>query len=88
MAAGRTHPSRKIHNTLLLDLLLLLDLGDTLPLLRKTGSLPLPHGLVLDTPGLHLVLEVLGSDLLGLGLVNVLHEDSLVLESVTLGFGV
>lgn len=40
--------------------------------------------LVLDTASLHLVGEDLGTGLLGLGLVNVLHEHTLVLEDVTL----
>ena len=40
--------------------------------------------LVLDTAGLHLVREDLGAGLLGLSLVDVLHEDTLVLEDVTL----
>lgn len=61
---------------------------DTLPLLGESGGLPLPHGLVLDSSGLGLLLEVLGSELLRLGLVDVLHQDSLVLESVTLGLEV
>ena len=41
--------------------------------------------LVLDTASLHLVSEDLGTGLLGLGLVDVLHEDTLVLEDITLG---
>ena len=41
--------------------------------------------LVLDTAGLHLVGENLGTSLLGLGLVDVLHAHTLVLEDVTLG---
>ena len=40
--------------------------------------------LVLGAAGLHLVGEDLGAGLLGLGLVDVLHEDTLVLEDVTL----
>ena len=40
--------------------------------------------LVLDTAGLHLVREDLRASLLGLRLVDVLHEDALVLEDVTL----
>ena len=40
--------------------------------------------LVLDTAGLHLVSEDLGTGLLGLSLVNVLHKNTLVLEDVTL----
>lgn len=42
--------------------------------------------LVLDSPGLHLICEDLCPGLLRLGLVNVLHQNSLVLEDVTLGF--
>ena len=40
--------------------------------------------LVLDTAGLHLVGEDLGTGLLGLRLVDILHEDTLILEDVTL----
>ena len=40
--------------------------------------------LVLDTAGLHLVGEDLGTGLLRLCLVDVLHQDTLVLEDVTL----
>ena len=68
--------------------LLLLDLEDTLPLLGKPLGLPLAHGLVLDTTSLGLLLEVLGTELLGLGFVDVLHQDTLVLESVSLGLKV
>lgn len=42
--------------------------------------------LVLDTAGLHLVGQNLGTVLFGLGLVDVLHQHTLVLEDVTLGF--
>lgn len=42
--------------------------------------------LVLDTAGLHLVGENLGTGPLGLGFVNVLHEDTLVLEDISFGF--
>ena len=42
--------------------------------------------LVLDTAGLHLVGEDLGTGLLSFGLVDVLHKDTLVLEDVTLRF--
>ena len=71
---------------LLLDLLLSLDLEQTLSLLCQTRGLALAHSLVLDTTSLHLFLDVLGSDFLSLGAVNVFHEDTLVLEAVTLGF--
>ena len=40
--------------------------------------------LVLGAARLHLVSEDLGTSLLSLGLVDVLHEDTLVLEDVTL----
>lgn len=40
--------------------------------------------LVLDTAGLHLVVEDLGSGLFGLGLVDILHQDTLILEDVSL----
>jgi len=39
---------------------------------------------VFDTASLHLVGEDLGTALLGLGLVDVLHQHALVLEDVTL----
>jgi hypothetical protein len=42
--------------------------------------------LVLDSPGLHLVGEDLCPGFLGLGLVDILHQHTLVLENVTLGF--
>lgn len=73
---------------LLLDLLLSLDLEDTLSLLGQSLGSSFSHSLVLDSSGLGLLLQVLGSELLRLGLVNVFHQDSLVLESVTLGFEV
>lgn len=40
--------------------------------------------LVLDAASLHLVCEDLRTGLLGLRLVNILHEDTLVLEYVSL----
>lgn len=54
------------------------------PLLGQSVGTSLPHRLVSHTAGLHLVGDVLASGLLCLGLVNELHEDSLVLEHVTL----
>jgi hypothetical protein len=75
-------------DNLLLDVLLPLDLEETLPLAGESLGLPLSHGLVLDSSSLHLLLQVLGPELLGLGLVNVFHQNSLVLESVTLGLEV
>jgi hypothetical protein len=71
-----------------LDSLLELDGVQASPLLGQPGGPPLPQRLVLDTPGLHLLGQVLGSGLFGLGLVDVLHQDSLVLEGVTLGLEV
>lgn len=65
-----------------------LDLVNTSALGGETLGLALAHGLVLDTTGLHLFLEVLGAQLFGLGLVDVFHQDTLVLEAVTLGFEV
>ncbi len=41
--------------------------------------------LVLNTSGLHLITENLGSGLFSLGFVDMFHEDALVLEDVTLG---
>jgi hypothetical protein len=46
----------------------------------------LKTNLVLSTTSLHLVGENLGTVLLSLSFVNVLHEDALVLEDVTLRF--
>jgi hypothetical protein len=57
---------------------------DCLTLLCHTLCTALPSSLVLDTTGLHLVCEDFGAVLLGLGLVDVLHEYTLVLENVTL----
>lgn len=42
--------------------------------------------LVLDTAGLHLVGQNLSTVLFGLGLVDILHQHTLVLEDITLGF--
>ena len=82
MALKHTHAK-----SLLLGLLVL-DGDDTRALLGNTGSTPLTGSLVLDTAGLHLLSEVLGTELLGLGLVDVLHENTLVLEGVSLGLEV
>ena len=41
---------------------------------------------VLDTTGLHLVCKHLRARLLSFGLVNVLHQHTLILEDITLGF--
>ena len=48
---------------------------------RKAGR---GTDLVLDPACLHLVAEDLGTGLLRLRLVNVLHQDTLILEDVTL----
>lgn len=69
---------------LLLDGGFELDLADSRPLLGDTSSTTLPGSLVFDTTSLHLVGEDLGTGLLSLGLVDVLHKDTLVLEDVTL----
>ena len=42
--------------------------------------------LVLDTTSFHLIAEDFGTCLLGFRFVDELHEDSLVLENVTLRF--
>lgn len=68
----------------LLKLGLALDLEDGRALVGNTLSTTLAHGLVLDAASLHLVGEVLGTKLLGLGLMDVLHQNALVLEGVTL----
>jgi len=65
---------------------LVLNSDDSLALLSDAGSATLTGSLVLDTASLHLVREDLGTGLLSLGLVNVLHENTLVLEDVTLRF--
>lgn len=75
-------------SSLLLLLGLELDGRDGGPLLGDSVGAALAHGLVAQTAGLHLVGNVLGAGLLGLGLVNELHEDALVLEDVTLGLHV
>ena len=62
-----------------------MDLGG---LLLVANLAALAHGLVLGTEGGGLLGEVLGTDLLGLGLVDVFHQDTLVLEAVTLGLEV
>ncbi len=48
------------------------------------GRSVLSKYLVLDTTSLHLVGQNLGASLLRLRLVNVLHQDTLVLEHITL----
>lgn len=62
------------------------DNGGTL--LCQTLLSTLTHVAVTQTTGLHLVSEVLGAGLLSLGLVDVLHQDTLVLEDVTLALEV
>lgn len=53
-------------------------------LVGSTFKAALLDGLVAETEGLGLVSNQLGTGSLGLGLVDVLHEDALVLEDVTL----
>jgi len=69
-------------NLLRLGLFLLTELssslGDNSFLLSLTGSLGL------SALGIHLVLDISLTRLFGLGLVDVLNQRSLVLESVTL----
>merc|ERR1719487_1479865 len=74
--------------SLLLGLGLVLDLGDTGALLGDALGATLAGGLVADAASLGLVGEDLGAVRLGLGLVDVLHENALVLEDVTLGLHV
>lgn len=57
-----------------------------LPLLCQPFGTTVASGLVLATASLHLVGEDLGTVLLSLSFVNVLHEDAFVLEDVTLRF--
>jgi len=56
-----------------------------LTLLLHTLLSPLPRRLGLRTLGVHLLLDGSVASLLGLGLVDVLNEGTLVLEGVTLG---
>jgi len=69
---------------LLLNGRVVLHSKDRLPLLRHPCGATLASSLVLDTASLHLVVNDSCSRLLGLGLVDVLHEDTLVLEDITL----
>jgi len=57
---------------------------DSCPLLLDTLHSSLSCSLGLRTLGVHLVLEYLLTRLLGLGLVDMLDESTLVLEGVTL----
>jgi len=83
MASHRVYV--EMHVRLLLRCLLLHSC-DTLSLLSNAGSTTFPGGLVFDAAGFHLVGKDFGAALLGLGLVDVLHENTLVLENVTLRF--
>merc|ERR1719312_714305 len=70
------------------SVLLLVGLEELL-LLLGLPLLPPPLGLLdLVAPGLGLIGQHLGPGLLGLLLVDVLHQDALVLEHVTLGLQV
>lgn len=68
-------------------LLGLLDLDgvDTGSLLGESESLPLSGDLVPRSSGLHLVGEQSGSELLGLGLVDVLQGKSRRVEEMSFG---
>jgi len=63
-------------------------LGKSSLLLSKTSLATLTGGLVLGAVGISLVLDGLCTELLGLGLVDVFHEDTLVLKHITLGLEV
>lgn len=65
-----------------------LDLSDRTSLLGDSIRSSSSGGLVLRSSSLHLVGEDLGSGLLSLGLVDEFHENSLVLEDVSLSFHV
>ena len=69
---------------LLLVLVLGLDGKEGSPLFGNPLGAALAEGLVAQTTGLHLVGKVLRPPLLGLGVVTVLHKNTLVLEHVTL----
>ena len=72
--------------SLLLHWSFLLHREDSCPLLGDPLGTAFPSGLVLGTTSLHLVAEEFRAVLLGLGLVDVLHENALVLEDITLRF--
>jgi len=84
MASHRVYTDDQVLHLLLS--LLMLHSHDTLSLLGNTSSTTFTGSLVLDTTSLHLVGKDLGAALLGLGLVDVLHENTLVLENITLRF--
>lgn len=65
--------------------LLLQTLHQGVPLRRLSLDLALAGGLGLRTLGVHLLLELPLTGLLGLGAVDVLNQGALVLEGVTLG---
>jgi hypothetical protein len=60
----------------------------SLKLLKLLVSTTFTEGLVLGTENLSLISKSLGTDLLSLSLVDVFHQDTLVLEAVTLGLEV
>lgn len=72
----------------LLLLLLVLDGNDGGSLLGKSLLSSVSHVSVAQTTSLHLVCKVLRASLLCLGLVDVLHQHTLVLENVTLALQV
>lgn len=59
---------------------------DCLALFAQPFGAAFSDGFVLNTTSLHLVAENLGTVLLCLGFVNVLHENTLVFEYITLRF--
>jgi hypothetical protein len=69
-------------------LIFFLRLLASFELLELLVSTTFTESLVLSTKDLGLVSEGLGTDLLSLSLVDVFHQDTLVLETVTLGLEV
>ena len=73
---------------LLRDITKLLFTSNSASLLLNALSAALTKSLVLGTENLSLFSKGLGTQLLGLSLVNVFHKHTLVLETVTLGLDV
>jgi hypothetical protein len=63
-------------------------LGKSSLLFSNTSLATFTSSLVLGAVSISLVLDGLGSELLSLSLVDVLHKDTLVLEDITLGLEV
>lgn len=66
----------------------MLNGDDGSSLLGKSLLSSVPHISIAQTAGFHLVGKMLGTGLLSLGLVDVLHEYTLVLENVALALEV